>query len=91
MFDRVTLVDADSEVRSDRNADDRYRTITADLMHDRLPGISGEVVIADPPRYLPEIRAFLWGRGVASSIVLTGVCELDMLYFSSLDSASLCL
>jgi hypothetical protein len=60
MFDRVTLVDSDSEVRSDRDADDTYHTITADLTRDRLPGISGEVVIADPPWYLPEIRAFLW-------------------------------
>jgi hypothetical protein len=60
MFERVTLIDADSEVRSDRDADHRYRTITADLTSDRLPGISGEIVIADPPWYLPEIRAFLW-------------------------------
>ena len=60
MFERATLVDADSEVRSDRGADDRYRVITADLTRDRLPGISGEVVIADPPWYLAEIRAFLW-------------------------------
>jgi hypothetical protein len=60
MFERVTLVDADSEFRSIGNADHRYRTVTANLMRDGLPRMLGEVVIADPPWYEPEIRAFLW-------------------------------
>jgi hypothetical protein len=60
MFERVTLVDADSEVRSVGDVGPRYRTVTANLMRDPLPKISGEVVIADPPWYETEVRAFLW-------------------------------
>jgi hypothetical protein len=60
LFERVTLVDADSEVRSVGDTDHRYRTVTANLMRNLLPRLSGEVVIADPPWYEPEIRAFLW-------------------------------
>lgn len=76
ILDRVTLVDSDPDVRSAPDGDCRYRVVTANLLGDELPAASGDVVIADPPWYEPEIRAFLWAARhlcTKGGVILTSV------------------
>lgn len=58
---RFTLFEHNSVmVASLESATDRMRAVRCDLVRDPLPRLMARVVIADPPWYEDEARAFLW-------------------------------
>jgi Probable N6-adenine methyltransferase len=75
LLERVTLIDADPDVAV-AATDPRHDVCRVNLLRDELPRMSGEIVIADPPWYESEIRAFLWAaRHLCSKggLILTSV------------------
>jgi hypothetical protein len=56
----VTLIDADPQVVSMAHLTNGYRVFLSNVVRDVVPPCCGDVILADPPWYESEMRAFLW-------------------------------
>lgn len=64
----VILIDSDPQVLSHCEIELQASIILSDLMRDETSCMRGEIIVADPPWYESEMRAFIWAaRSVCNS------------------------
>ena len=56
----VTLIDSNGYIGGPQFTGGGRQVMTADIIKDEIPSLSGKVVITDPPWYEEYSRAFLW-------------------------------